>query len=381
MKNFLKIFLYFLPFIYALIRIKNDIIFYLIFLIIWGLLFLYHIIFKKNLSLSIQIGITLLFLDLTFHRINYKLFFSSINLINWEYIPILFIYPFIFLLIRAYKWKYLLTHIKKISLINLYDATIVGFMANSIFPARLGELIRAYILGEKEKISKSTIFATIVLERVSDGLIIGLFTIYIFLFNPINNPFFIKIGEIGIFVYILIIILIILFYKYKNSIINFINKYLKFLKFITRFLDSFYEGLHILNNSKDLIIYLFLSIILWFVTIHYTYLLLHSMDLTIILQHINKNHFYISLLLLVMMALGYSIPSGPGALGPLQASIVFTFIMLDSSLKTDIKRYNILAYFSLYIWLIQILPLILGGIIVLIKDKINLKSLQHNERR
>src|SRR5450756_2156891 len=43
-------------------------------------------------------------------------------------------------------------------------------MANNVLPARLGELVRAHLLGEKEQVSRSLSFATIMLERLLDGL-------------------------------------------------------------------------------------------------------------------------------------------------------------------------------------------------------------------
>ncbi len=377
MKKIISAFLFFLPVLYALIKIKSDFNFYMVFIILWGLLFSINIFLKKELKIYIQIGITLMFLDLTFHNIKFNLFFKSFSLIRLEYIPLLFSFPFLMLFIRAYKWKYLLNHIKPTKLKNLFNTTIIGAMANSIFPARIGELVRAYLLGEKEHINKSSILATIVLERVSDGLIIGLFTIYVLIFNPIGNPLFKKFSILAFTGYTLIILLIIVFYFFKNFFINIINNRLKIFKFTIKFLDSFYDGLHILKNSRELIIYSILSIILWLLILYYTVFMIDSMNLAGIITYINHSKLYISLLLLIMMAIGYSIPSGPGGLGPVQASIVFTFIMLNPAIKdTNSSAYNTLALFSLYLWLIQVLPLIIVGLYILIKENITLKNIQ-----
>jgi uncharacterized protein (TIRG00374 family) len=69
---------------------------------------------------------------------------------------------------RAYRWKFLLLPVKNIRTWNLFTATAIGFMANNLLPARLGELVRAYVLGKQEQISRTASFATIVYERILD---------------------------------------------------------------------------------------------------------------------------------------------------------------------------------------------------------------------
>ncbi len=58
--------------------------------------------------------------------------------------------------------------VKRIPQSRLWSATAIAFMVNNLFPARLGEFVRAYAIGKSDSISKSTAFATIVYERVVD---------------------------------------------------------------------------------------------------------------------------------------------------------------------------------------------------------------------
>ena len=67
--------------------------------------------------------------------------------------------------------------IKKIGSYSLFSATTIGFMANNILPARVGEVIKAFVLGKKEKTSVSASFATIILERLLDLSVV--FYIYV----------------------------------------------------------------------------------------------------------------------------------------------------------------------------------------------------------
>jgi glycosyltransferase 2 family protein len=74
--------------------------------------------------------------------------------------------------LRAVRWRYLLLPLKPVSSGRLFPVVVIGYMVNDILPARIGELARAYLIGEREGLSKSATLATIVVERVFDGLVL-----------------------------------------------------------------------------------------------------------------------------------------------------------------------------------------------------------------
>jgi uncharacterized protein (TIRG00374 family) len=72
--------------------------------------------------------------------------------------------------VRAFGWRYLLAPVGRFSGLRLFSPVAIGYMANNLFPARLGEFVRAYVVGKREGVSKSSALATIVIERIFDGL-------------------------------------------------------------------------------------------------------------------------------------------------------------------------------------------------------------------
>src|SRR5277367_3319036 len=72
--------------------------------------------------------------------------------------------------IRGYRWVILLSPIKKCKFSSLFPTLIIGFMMNNLLPARLGEFYRAHLNGKKERVSRSASLATVILERLFDGL-------------------------------------------------------------------------------------------------------------------------------------------------------------------------------------------------------------------
>jgi uncharacterized protein (TIRG00374 family) len=92
------------------------------------------------------------------------------------------------LALRAWRWQYLLEPLGTPSFANAFRATVVGFAANAILPARAGEVIRPYFLSRRERMSATGAFATIILERVLDMItVLGLLAWYVLLVGPVVN--------------------------------------------------------------------------------------------------------------------------------------------------------------------------------------------------
>ena len=80
--------------------------------------------------------------------------------------------------LRAARWRVLLEpgHVGS-SFETRFGATCTGFAANNLFPARVGELIRAYVLSRMAAVPFGASVGSLVVERVLDGLVLAIFLI------------------------------------------------------------------------------------------------------------------------------------------------------------------------------------------------------------
>jgi glycosyltransferase 2 family protein len=69
---------------------------------------------------------------------------------------------------RALRWQRLLRPIAHVRYLPMYAYLLVGYLANNILPARLGELVRSHYLGDREGISRAAALGTVVVERIVD---------------------------------------------------------------------------------------------------------------------------------------------------------------------------------------------------------------------
>lgn len=76
---------------------------------------------------------------------------------------------------RAMRWRPLLRPANPRSRFRpRFAATCIGFMANNLLPARVGEFARAFALSRLEPVRVSASFGSLVVERMFDGLIVVL---------------------------------------------------------------------------------------------------------------------------------------------------------------------------------------------------------------
>lgn len=82
---------------------------------------------------------------------------------------------------RAWRWQSLLAPIGRTRFVNAFTATVIGFAASALLPARAGEVMRPYLLARRERLNPASAFATIVLERLLDlATVLLLFAAFVF---------------------------------------------------------------------------------------------------------------------------------------------------------------------------------------------------------
>ncbi len=75
-------------------------------------------------------------------------------------------------LFRTARWQQLVAPIKWIRFASMLAYLLVGYLANNILPARLGELVRSHYLGDREGVSRASALGTVVVERVVDTAVV-----------------------------------------------------------------------------------------------------------------------------------------------------------------------------------------------------------------
>jgi uncharacterized protein (TIRG00374 family) len=87
--------------------------------------------------------------------------------------------------IRAFRWQYLLAPIGRTRFSTAFQATVIGFAASFLLPARAGEVLRPYLLAKRDQLPPTAAFATIILERLLDLMtVLLLFGVFVVSVDP-----------------------------------------------------------------------------------------------------------------------------------------------------------------------------------------------------
>ncbi|RKY32716.1 MAG: hypothetical protein DRP74_01890 [Candidatus Omnitrophota bacterium] len=275
----------------------------------------------------ISIIITIIALSVAFRDVKINYIFDYIRKGRYLYMVPAFLFLCLYCFLRAIRWGVFFT--KKISLKGLFAATMVGFMANNIFPARAGEFLKAYMLGRSQSVSKSTCFATVILERLWDGLTLVFFMGCIFLLSTFSGGFNLgyksQYGSLKFASVIFILFYAVAFFfiinweKYFQKINGVLTKILKIfsVKFAEHFsfrLVKFSEGLAVFKDHRKIIVSIILSIAIWVSAALTIYFMLKAFSMNL--------SFLAPFVLLIFIALFVMLPSW-GTLGTMQMGFIF----------------------------------------------------------
>lgn len=240
----------------------------------------------------------------------------------WWLIPGVAVY-FLGVWARAWRWHYLLRPLKQIPTRTMFPIVAIGYMGNNIYPARAGELLRAYVLRRREGISISASLATIIVERAFDGVVMLAF---VFLNLPelaritADSGF---IGDIqtltlwgaGVFMAAVVVFLLMAALPTEASRLLgwFIDRLVpvRFRTHAHEFLERFLGGLASLRSPTDVLMVLVTSIVIWLFETGKYWFVMHAFPF--------KVSFFALMLMNGIVNLATTIPSAPGYVGTFDA--------------------------------------------------------------
>jgi len=195
---------------------------------------------------------------------------------------------------------------------------MMGFTANNLLPARLGEVVRAYLLHRKTGARKTYGVATIILERICDGLTLILFLGFVSLLMPLPQ-WGQDVQAVSSLLFLGAAVVIVVLLMKESLVVRIADLVLG--RFPTRVSGPvlratgvFISGLHALKSRRSLALVIALSVAVWLLEAS-SYLLMFSAfnvsmpPLRLVLA---------AVFLLVVVNLGIMLPSAPGYVGTFQ---------------------------------------------------------------
>lgn len=240
----------------------------------------------------------------------------------WWLLPGILVY-FLGVWVRAWRWHYLLRPVKSISTVKLFPITAIGYMGNNIYPARAGEVLRALVLKQFEDVPVSASLATIIVERIFDGVVMLMF---VFLNLPeltrltmssgfLGNIQTLTLWGAGVFAAALFLFLIAAMFPERSLwTVRWLIQRLVPGRFQERMLavaEHFLGGLASLRSPRDAIMIFVTSVVIWLLETGKYWFVMHAFPFEV--------SFFTLMLMNGIVNLATTIPSAPGYIGTFDA--------------------------------------------------------------
>jgi uncharacterized protein (TIRG00374 family) len=124
----------------------------------------------KKARFWIGILISIIALAFAFRQVDFREVWAALAGVNYWLLVLSLVPLILFLVLRAFRWRMLFYPQQGLRLVNLLAVINIGYLLSNIFPARLGDVARAYLIGDTEDVSRASAFSTVVAERVLDAL-------------------------------------------------------------------------------------------------------------------------------------------------------------------------------------------------------------------
>jgi uncharacterized protein (TIRG00374 family) len=229
--------------------------------------------------------------------------------------------------LRALRWQYLLAPIGSVHFGIAFRATVIGFAASALLPARAGEVIRPYLLARRERISATSAFATVILERLLDLLAVLLLFAGFVVFGAAgvvardpSQLARVKVG--GAMAGAAALAAAVVFFTLAGHperlgrVALRIERVLPgaLARAVARFVETFAQGLAVMRQPGRLVAALLLSVPLWLSIAAGIWLTSRAFHITF--------PFAASFLVMMLLVVGVAVPT-PGAIGGFHTAFQF----------------------------------------------------------
>ena len=289
--------------------------------------------------------VSIVFLALALRGLDLEGFWTTVRHANyWWLVPGVAIY-FVAVWARTWRWHYMLRHLKQVSLTRLFPIVVIGYMGNNVYPARAGELLRAYVLRRKEGVPVSASLATVVLERLFDGLVMLLFVFATLPFAPLPPAYNALVTFFSALFLIALVVFFVLAARPARMSLVYARLVDRLLPETMRprvhgLFDRFVVGLQSLRSPRELALIFISSTAIWLTETTKYWFVMQAFPF--------KVPFFVLILMTAVVNLFTTLPSTPGYVGTFDAPgiAILTAYKVSKEIATG---YTIVLHVALWL--------------------------------
>lgn len=327
---------------------------------------------KRALKLVASLLVTILFTWWAFRETDWRAQWASLRSANYIYVLPYFVILTLIHICRTLRWGCLLSGMERIRFRALNEASGIGFMMLLVLPFRLGEFARPFLIAQRSSIRRSAAMTSVVLERITDGLLVATLLRVLLFFIPAESPEvrYVKLGSTLMFAVFGGGLAFLLFARWQhdravNLVRATVGRFLpKLADKMADIVDGFVGAMRQLPDGKQLTGFFVFTAVYWALNGAGMALLSRAFGCTgaveATCQPMGLTLFQ-AYVVMTVLVVGLMIPAAPGMMGTFQAA---TKVGLSLFLPATVVNSSGLAYANV-VWLCQTVQQVGFGLILL----------------
>jgi glycosyltransferase 2 family protein len=251
---------------------------------------------------------------------------GALGRLDWRFLAASIVFSLISYTVRALRWGIILKPVGSPRTRDLLGCTAAGFAANTILPARAGELVRPLLLTARSGLPAAATMAAILTERLADlATILVLFATGSMLaadrlaagaLSPLHKAAFLTL--LGLVGFVTVIVLLL---RWREAAVDRMVAFLpeRFRGRGRHFLDHVLDGLSVVHDPRQLLRLLLWGLGVWLAAAVQTDMLARAFSIKLGVPG--------AFVLMTVGGLGLAIPT-PGGVGGFHAATQFALVRL-----------------------------------------------------
>ncbi len=316
----------------------------------------------RNAALSLLVSGG--FLYLAFRNVPLADLGAALGRVDPTWLALSVLVSFLIMILRAFRWQLELRPLEHVPFGRLWVVTAVAYLAINLLPARLGEVVRPWLLSRRSSVSFANVVGNLVVEKTMDALVTLLYILAGLVLID-NLPPWVRTGAKfpAAGAAILVTLVLLLYWRGEAFVDRYALRILpeRFRAGVMRVVSAIVAGMRVLPNPVLLLAVFLASLALWFLPILSSWIMIRAFDFPV--------PFSAAVVVFIFIGFGTALPNVPGMVGPYQYACILALGLFG------VSQVDALAY-GLVLNAVQFLTLLLQGLIAMPLAGVTLSDLR-----
>jgi len=308
---------------------------------------------RARRTVALSLVVSGVFLYLAFRNVPLAELGVALRRVDPAWLAATVLVSFLIMLLRALRWQIELRPLVRVPFWRVWVVTAVSYLAINLLPARLGEVMRPWLLSRRENVTFSNVVGNLVVEKTMDAVVTLLY-ILIGLATIENLPAWVRTGAKfpAAAAALLVVLVLLLYWRGEAFVDRWVLRVLpeRFGAGLKRVIGAIVDGMRVLPNPRLLLAVFLVSLVLWFLPILSSYLMMRAFDFEL--------PFSAAVVVFIFIGFGTALPNVPGMLGPYQYACILALRLFG------VAQVDALAY-GLVLNAVQFLTIVAQGLIAM----------------